>query len=95
MIEYISNLGSSDGQQFLKALKSYRLKIGREGWMVPVTDRLNNFEHWTARGRRLRFLQWRNSSSSSSSSSSSNSYEEFRLFECIDRVMDRGITLTA
>ena len=49
--------------------------------MVPVTDHLNNFEHWTARRRRFRYLQWRNRLSSSSSSSSSNSYEQFRLFE--------------
>ena len=36
--------------------------------MVPITDRLINFEHWTARRRRLRYLQWRNSSSTTSNS---------------------------
>ena len=52
------------------------------GAMVPVTDGINNFEHWTARRCRFRYLQWRNvdternvgdSSSSSSSSFSSSS----------------------
>ena len=51
------------------------------GAMVPVTDRLINFEHWTARKRRLRYLQWRSSKSSASSSSSRNSYEEFSMYE--------------
>ena len=51
------------------------------GAMVPVTDRLINFEHWTARKRRLRYLQWRSSKSSASSSSSKNSYEEFSMNE--------------
>ena len=48
------------------------------GAMVPATDRLINFEHRTARKRRLRYLQ-RRSSKSSASSSSSNSYPLHKL----------------
>ena len=50
------------------------------GAMVPITDRINNLEHWTARRCLFRYLQWRNVDTeinvgSSSSLSSSSSME--------------------
>ena len=56
--------------------------------MIPVTDRHNNIEHWTARSRRIRYLRRRNRSSSSSSASSSNSYAELRIYEGADILYD-------